>query len=127
MRKGVLVDTSVWVEHFRKRNDVLAGLLEHDLVMMHPLIVGEIACGSPPNRIQTLSDLGSLQQTQQASIREVTDFIEYEHLFGSGCGLIDLLLLASTLMTPGVELWTLDRRLNSLAERFGVLHQPTLH
>jgi hypothetical protein len=55
------------------------------------------------------------------------DFIESQRLFGLGCGLVDLLLLASTLMTPGAELWTLDKRLCALAERFGVMHRPTLH
>ncbi|MCL2636122.1 MAG: type II toxin-antitoxin system VapC family toxin [Betaproteobacteria bacterium] len=125
--KEVLVDTSVWVDHFRQRNGALADLLTLDLVMMHPLILGEIACGSPPKRKQTLSDLRSLQQARQASIREVIDFIERERLFGSGCGLVDMLLLASTLMTPGAELWTLDKRLCTLAERFGVMHRPTLH
>ena len=124
---GVLIDTSVWVDHFRQNNAALAHLLGHDLAMVHPLIVGELACGTPPNRIQTLSDLGGLRQTQQAGLREAMDFIEREQLFGLGCGLVDILLLASTLMTPGVELWTLDRRLCSLAERFGVLHQPALH
>jgi len=57
--KGVLVDTSVWLAHFRQHNDVLANLLDLDLVMVHPLILGEIACGTPPNRLQTLGDLGS--------------------------------------------------------------------
>ena len=125
--KGVLVDTSVWVAHFRQRNDALANLLNLDLVMVHPLILGEIACGTSPNRLQTLGDLGSLQQVQQASVREVIAFIERERLFGLGCGLIDLQLLASTLLTQGVELWSMDKRLCSLAERFGVLHQPTTH
>lgn len=125
--KGVLVDTSVWVAHFRQRNDALANLLNLDLVMVHPLILGEIACGTPPNRLQTLGDLGSLQQVQQASVREVIAFIERERLFGLGCGLIDLQLLASTLLTQGVELWSMDKRLCALAERFGVLHQPTTH
>ncbi len=125
--KGVLVDTSVWVDHFRQHSDVLVDLLELDLVMVHPLIIGEIACGTPPDRIRTLSDLGSLHQTQQAGIREAIEFIERERLFGLGCGLVDLLLLASTLMTSGIELWTLDKRLNALAERFGVMHQPAVH
>ena len=125
--KGVLVDTSVWVDHFRKQNNALTDLLELDLVMAHPLVVGEIACGTPPHRIQTLTDLGSLQQAQLASVREVMDFIERERLFGAGCGLIDLMLLASTLITPGTELWTLDKRLAGLADRFGVMHRATLH
>lgn len=125
--KGVLVDTSVWVDHFRHNSAVLVDLLELDIVMVHPLIVGEIACGTPPNRAQALSDLSALHQTQQAGFREVMEFIERERLFGLGCGLVDLLLLASTLMTPGVELWTLDKRLCALAMRFGVMHQPTPH
>lgn len=121
---GVVVDTSLWVDHFRRRNDALADLLELDLVMVHPLIVGEIACGTPPQRRQTLSYLSALQPSRQASVGEVMDFIERERLFGLGCGLVDLLLLASTLMTPGAELWTLDKRLCALAERFEVMHQP---
>jgi predicted nucleic acid-binding protein len=124
--RGVLVDTSVWVEHFRQRNTVLVKLLELDLVMVHPLIVGEIACGTPPNRTQTLRDLDVLQATQQASVREVLAWIEHERLFGLGCGLVDLLLLASTRMTPGAALWTLDKRLAALAARFGILHQADL-
>jgi hypothetical protein len=125
--KAVLVDTSVWVDHFRSGNDALVELLELDLVMAHPLIVGEIACGTLPRRIQTLSDLNGLQQTQQVSVREVLEFIERERLFGLGYGLVDLMLLASALMTPGVELWTLDQRLSALAERFGVLYRPIIH
>lgn len=125
--KGVLVDTSVWVDHFRHRNGGLADLLELDLAIAHPLVLGELACGTPPNRAQTLADLDRLQQTQQASVREAMAFIEREQLFGLGCGLVDMLLLASTLLTPGVELWTLDKHLCALADRFGVMHQPTLH
>ena len=78
-------------------------------------------------RHTTLADLGNLHQIQQASIPEVMDFIDRERLFGLGCRLVDLLVLASTLMTAGVELWTLDKRLGLLAQRFGVMHQPTLH
>ncbi len=125
--KGVLVDTSVWVDHFRHGNKVLIDLLVLDLVIAHPLVLGEIACGTPPNRGQTLADIDGLQQAQQASVREVMAFVERERLFGLGCGLVDMLLLASTLMTPGIELWTLDKRLNALAERFGVMHRPDLH
>ena len=124
---GVLVDTSVWVDHFRQRNDGLMHLLERDLVLTHPLIVGEIACGTPPHRAQTLTDLSSLQQTPQAGIREVMDFIERERLFGLGCGLVDLLLLCSTLLTPAAQLWTLDKRLSALAQRFGVMHAAAPH
>jgi predicted nucleic acid-binding protein len=121
---GVLVDTSVWIEHFRHRSGPLTALLETDQALTHPMVYGELACGTPPEpRARTLQDLRSLQQTQQASLPEVLDFIEREKLHGLGCGLVDMVLLASTLITPQARLWTLDKRLASLAERFGVAHQ----
>ena len=126
--KGVLIDTSVWVDHFRRGNMALVSLLKQDRALAHPMVLLELACGTPPApRTQTLNDLGLLQQTHQAALREVMEFIEHEKLYGLGCGLVDMVLLASTLITPGAELWTLDRRLAGLAERFGVIHLPALH
>lgn len=124
---GVLVDTSVWVDHFRARNAGLVELLGMDLVLIHPLIVGEIACGTPPARAQTLADLANLQPANQATVTETMAFIEQERLFGLGCGLVDLQLLASTLLTPGARLWTLDKRLDALAHRLGAAYQPRIH
>ena len=125
---GVLVDTSLWVDHFRRRNTVLVELLALDLALTHPMVLAELACGTPPApRLRTLDDMGLLPQAQQANMREVMDFIEREQLYGLGCGLVDMVLLASTLITPVAQLWTLDKRLAALADRFGVLHQPTLH
>lgn len=118
---GVLVDTSVWVAHFRTSQPVLGQLLAMDLVLSHPLVIGELACGTPPRRRQTLQDLASLRQTQQASIEEAMAFAERHGLYGKGCGLVDMLLLASTLLTDGARLWTLDKRLASLAREQGVL------
>jgi predicted nucleic acid-binding protein len=125
---GVLVDTSVWVDHFRQRNHALIELLGQDLVLTHPMVWAEIACGTPPApRAQTLHDLMLLQPTQQASLPEVVDFIEREQLYAQGCGLVDMVLLASTLITPGAQLWTLDKRLGALSDRFGVMHPVPLH
>lgn len=124
---GVLVDTSVWVAHFRQRNAALVALLTADQALIHPMVLGELACGTPPERQRTLSDLGLLQPTQQASLREVIAFVDREQLHGLGCGLVDISLLASALLTPGATLWTLDKRLAKLAARFQVAHQAPLH
>ena len=125
---GVLIDTSVWVAHFQRRNEALVNLLNADLALTHPMVQCELACGTPPApRAQTLQDVGLLQQSQQASLREVMDFTEREMLYGLGCGLVNWVLLASTLITPSAELWTLDKRLAALCERFAVLHRPVLH
>jgi predicted nucleic acid-binding protein len=126
--RGVLIDTSVWVDHFRNWNEALMALLDQDLAHAHPMVIGEIACGTPPSpRTQTLSDLGLLPMIQHASMRETVEFIERESLYGMGCGLVDLILLTSTLLTPGAKLWTSDRRLAELAERFGVAHHAPVH
>ena len=118
---GVLVDASVWGDHFRNRNEDLVGLLTLDIVLSHPLIVTELACGTPPApRSRTLGDLATLPQARQATLDEVRNFIEREQLYGLGCGVVDLALLAATLLTPGARLWSLDKRLALLAQRFGV-------
>jgi hypothetical protein len=124
---GILVDTSVWVNHFRELNQGLIDLLDCDAVLIHPMVVAELACGTQPSRTGTLSSLAALQQSQQASLSEVMDFIEREKLYGQGCGIVDMILLASTLITPGAELWTLDKRLSSLSEKFGVMYYPRIH
>jgi len=117
----ILVDTSVWVDHFKNRNEALVCLLLSDSALIHPLIIAELACGTPPApRTQTLNNLRQLRLCNQAGLQEVEEFIEREALYGLGCGLIDLQLLASVLITPGAKLWTLDKRLARLAGRFGV-------
>ena len=125
---SVLVDTSVWSDHFRKPNTVLAGLVVLDQVLTHPMVVGELACGTPPEpRLRTLADMELLLSAILATPEEVRALIEREKLFGLGCGFVDLSLLASTLITPGAVLWTLDKRLSSLAKRFGVCFAPPVH
>lgn len=118
---AILVDTSVWVDHFKNRNERLFQLLNNDMVLIHPMILAEIACGTPPEpRKRTLGDLALLPQSNQASLSEVIMFIENEALYGLGCGLVDITLLASTLITSGARIWTLDKRLLKMAERFNV-------
>ena len=125
---NVLVDTSVWVEHFRHTSSALARLIAQDLVLMHPRVLAEIACGTPPApRAHTLGDLALLRPAHEASMRELMAFIEREKLYGLGCGLVDLTLLASACITPDAKLWTLDKRLADLAKRMGVEYQALMH
>ena len=125
---SVLIDTSVWVDHFRHRNEVLSNLIAGDLAMAHPMVIAELSCGTPPApRKQTLGDIGLLRTAQQATLAEVMAFIEREKLYGLGCSLVDMVLLTSTLLTPSAKLWTLDRRLVELADRFDVGYRPGIH
>lgn len=117
----VLVDTSVWVDHFRNTNAELVVRLSQDLVLMHPFVLAELDCGTPPApRKRTLSNLGLLRPCREASQSELLEFIERERLYGLGCGMVDLALLASALITSDTHLWTMDKRLFDLASRFGI-------
>jgi predicted nucleic acid-binding protein len=118
----VLADTSVWVAHFRKPNRVLQTLLSADQVLCHPMVLIEIACGTPPApRERTLTDLRQLRSAVVASTDETLALIEREQLQDSGCGAIDLLLLGSVLLTSDAVLWTIDKDLQDLAARFDIL------
>ena len=118
----VLADTSVWIAHFRKPNPALQTMLSADQVLCHPMVLIEIACGTPPApRERTLSDLRQLRSANVASTDETLALIEREQLQGSGCGAIDLLLLGSVLVTSDAGLWTLDKNLRALAARFDIL------
>lgn len=124
----VLADTSVWVRHFRRADPVLQSLVSTDRILVHPLIVLEVACGTPPSpRDRTLRDLMSLQQAVGATHGEALALIEKEQLHDSGCGAVDVMLLASTLLTATALLWTDDRDLNALAHRLGVAFSPAHH
>jgi predicted nucleic acid-binding protein len=121
----VLVDTSLWVGHFRRSNPVLRSLLETDQVLCHPLVVLELACGTPPApRERTLGDLRMLRQAVSATTEETLALVEKERLYDSGCGAVDVALLASVLLTRGARLWTADNRLDVLAARLGVACNP---
>ena len=81
----------------------------------------EIACGTPPApRERTLSDLKKLRPSTVATVDETLALIEKEQFQDSGCGAVDMALLASALLTPDAVLWTIDKSLEALAERLGV-------
>lgn len=124
----VLVDTSVWVAHFRKSNASFESLLVNDQILCHPLVLIELACGSPPApRSKTLSYIKKLQQATVATTSETLEFIEKHQLQESGCGAIDISLLASALLSENAQLWTLDKSLDKLAIQLGISYGNKLH
>jgi hypothetical protein len=116
----MLVDTSVWVDHLRKRNSTLVSLLESGEVLTHPFVIGELACGNLAHRSKVLSALADLPSVPSASHEEVLDFLETRRLMGRGLGWIDLHLLASAIIAK-VPLWSADKRLSAAAREIGAL------
>jgi hypothetical protein len=111
----ILVDTSVWIEHLRKGSTVLSARLDEGQVLMHPFIIGELACGNLKNRAAVLRLLRDLPATPLASDPEVLGFIDRRKLMGRGIGYIDAHLLASVALTGTARLWTHDKRLAAVA------------
>ncbi len=115
----VLVDTSVWVEHLRKGHPGLQELLTTSQVLMHPFVLGELACGCLKNRRIVLRDLNSLPIAQDVTNEEVLYLLESRTLWGRGVGWIDAHLVGSALLTK-CWFWTLDERLSGVAGEVGV-------
>jgi len=119
----ILVDTSVWIDHLRKGNARLNSLLSNAAVLIHPFVIGELACGNLHNRNRILNLLGDLPTSRVADDREVLFFIECNDLMSRGIGYIDAHLLASASLSGTASLWTRDRKLNDVAVQLG-LAQP---
>ena len=115
----ILADTSVWIQHLRQGVPSLADLLSEGQILMHPVVVGELACGNLKTRAAILSDLHALPLANVASNPEVLQLIEHRRFWGRGLGLIDMHLLASALLSH-CNLWTLDRRLADAAKELGL-------
>ena len=115
----ILVDTSVWIDHFRVGNPLLNEVLGSALVLTHPYVVGELACGNLENRTRILADLNALPLAVPATHGEVLRLIEERKLWGRGIGWVDGHLLASALLS-NCRFWTLDSQLDRVAGSAGV-------
>lgn len=116
----ILVDTSVWIDHLRSGEPSLAAILQSGQVMMHPFVLGELACGNLANRSEVLKLLGDLPAAPTATDTEVLGFIENRALMGRGIGYIDVHLLAATALAGDAQIWTRDRRLAAAAADLGL-------
>ncbi len=122
----ILVDTSVWINHLQTGDQALAALLEQDVVLAHPWVVGELALGNITNRTEILRLLTDLPRAEVVGDGELLDWIERGRLYGAGVGYVDAQLLASTKVRPETSLWTADRRLAGVADGLGIGFAPHL-
>lgn len=117
--KPVLVDTCVWVRHFRQRNALLAAMLEDGEVWSHPIVVGELTMGTLKNRQQTIFDLSQLSRPPLASFSETRQMVESRRLWGRGIQWNDARILASSVLGE-IPLWTFDLRLQLIARELEI-------
>ena len=118
-RNMIIVDSSIWIDHFHKPDPLLAALLIRDHALMHPHALGEISLGSVKQRRAVLALFELLPVPVVAKEAHLRHMIEQHQLAATGIGYTDAHLLASALLTPGGQLWTRDKRLRTQAERLG--------
>lgn len=119
----ILVDTSIWIDHLRTGDEGLVTLLSRSSVLMHPFVVGELACGNLCNRAEVLRLLRGLPEGPMGSDDEVLYFIERHQLMGRGLGYIDLHLLVATALAESTRLWTRDKRLLATADSLALAYR----
>lgn len=112
----ILVDTSVWIDHLRKSEPALIAALKAGQVLIHPFVIGELACGNLDNRVELLSLLRDLPAAPVATDAEALGFIDRHQLMGRGIGYLDVHLLASVALARPARLWTRDKRLAFVAD-----------
>jgi predicted nucleic acid-binding protein len=112
----LLVDTSVWIDHLRGRRGDLAGPLHDGLVLTHPFVIGELACGNLARRDEVLRLLAALPRAPEATHEEALALLAGSRLAGCGLGWVDVHLLAGARLA-GARLWTRDRALAAAAAR----------
>jgi predicted nucleic acid-binding protein len=121
----ILVDTSVWVDHLRKGDPIMQRLLENGNVLMHPLVIGELAMGDLQPRETILEALLQLPAVIESDHYEALGFIAHHKLYGTGIGFVDVHLLAAVRLTSDALLWTRDKRLVRVAEALNLAFVPT--
>ena len=121
----ILADSSVWIDHLIVEDPHLVSMLDQQEILIHPMVIGELACGNMRDRADMMRLFRRLPKILAASHDEVLFLIEYHQMMGRGIGFIDAHLLASTAMTPSTRLWTNDRRLMVLSSELGVAYGLT--
>lgn len=116
----ILVDTSVWIDHFKAPLAPLEDLSRAEQIFGHPFITGELAVGRLRDWNNTVGAMRRLLQAKVASEAEFLTLISSERLAATGLGFVDVHLLASCRITPGTRLWSRDKRLAGYAGQLGV-------
>ncbi|MBL0075120.1 MAG: PIN domain-containing protein [Rhodocyclaceae bacterium] len=119
----ILADTSVWIDHFRRSDDVFASMLATDRIATHDFVIGELALGGLRPTSERLQFLKLLPRLTGALESEMQDFIAVKGLHGTGIGYVDAHLLACAVLHRA-QLWTHDKRLHQIAAELNLAFTP---
>ena len=117
----ILIDTSIWIDHYRAPFAELTELLGLEQILQHPFVTAELALGNPSGRSAMVARLDSIDQALVVTQTELLDFVAAKQIGGTGLGFVDAHLLASA-ERLNCLIWCRDKRLATQAERLGRLH-----
>ena len=83
--------------------------------MIHPFVIGEVMLSGAYRRAGTVEELRRLPLAPLPRAEETEALIVRASLDGRGIGYVDAVLLGAVRLWPGARLWTLDRKLRSVA------------
>ncbi len=118
----IIVDTSIWVDHFRRRDAALQSLIADGEVLLHPFVLGELLLGGLPARGEVADVLREMAVAPVGSTDEVNALIDWAKLAGSGVGYVDTHLFLSARLVANGAVLTGDKRLLCQAKKLGVAH-----
>ncbi len=116
----ILVDTSVWIDHFRSTVPELVRDLHEGRVATHPFIIGELALGHLRSRAETVGLLAALPGLEVSAHGDVLRFVDEHGLHATGIGWVDAHLLCAT-AAARTSIWTRDVKLRKQAARLGLI------
>ena len=120
----ILVDTSVWIDHLHKSDEVLIDLLLTDSVATHPLVIEELALGSLARRDEVLQMMTGLSTVGTLDHLELLALVDERRLWGKGLSPADAHLLGSALLSSDTRIWSRDKRLRSAADDLALSYVP---
>lgn len=116
---SVLVDTSIWIDHFRRADVRLQACLAAGRVWTHTVVIGELAAGQLKSRAEILRHLQKLPRADEIDLEEGLHLLEQHGLAGRGLSWSDVQLLAAARI-EGVQIWTRDKALAKAADELGL-------
>ena len=117
----VLVDTSVWIDHFHEPDARLQTYLQSGTVWTHTVVIGELAAGRLKQREEILRHLQKLPRADEIDLDEGLHLIAQHELAGRGLSWSDVQLLTAARI-DGAVIMTRDKALSKAAEELGLSH-----
>jgi predicted nucleic acid-binding protein len=118
----IIVDTSIWVDHFKRPDPQLRELIAGGDILLHPYVYGELLLGGLPTKSDVSRALLDLDRCPVASASEAAAFIEWTQLSGVGIGYVDANLLLSAKLVERGTVLTSDKKLRTQAERLEIAY-----